>query len=60
MIALFAGGTSLVAALWEMGKGWLEFEDQGETDLIALQIYQSRRPIDEIDVRRDLERLVRE
>ena len=42
MIALFTGATSLLAALWDLGKDWLDIEEQGDTDLIALQMYQTR------------------
>ena len=60
MIALLTGATSLVAALWELGKGLLNQEDKPGTDLLSLQLYQSRKPLDSDAIRSNLQELLKD
>ena len=56
-IALLTGATSLIAALLELGKGIFEIGEESETDLLALQLYQSRRMLDSRDIKAILQNM---
>ncbi|KAL9612894.1 MAG: hypothetical protein Q9167_002527 [Letrouitia subvulpina] len=60
MIALLTGATSLIAALWELGKGFFGIGRNSETDLLALQLYQSRKLLDSHDIKVNSQKLSEE